>query len=151
MTRYSLADYILSIKSSNQEINSMFGTLAIGGEGTAIGSISLSLTNALYSTETYSTGAWIHNKNLSRSGNVSVTLNQLADQIPTLKRLVNLYYNGVGSSIDQLGLTLSVVDTLGNEIASCIDCFPTKIPDQNFNREAEDQTWVFTAGKITFD
>ena len=143
--RYSLAKYLLSIKSENFEINDIIGSVAIGGEGAAIGSISVKYDNDLWSTEGYSTGGYVQNKNLSRTGSISVEINQLSDKISKFIQLCNISFSGIDDP-----LTLSIIDNDSNQIiASGIDCHIRKIPDQEFKNEASNQTWEFTCGKIT--
>ena len=55
--RYSLANYILSVKPDDPAINAMFGTISIGGEGNAVGSITLETSNDMWQTKGYATGA----------------------------------------------------------------------------------------------
>ena len=43
--KYSLANYILSIEPNDEIIKTYFGTISIGGEGSAVGSISMNITN----------------------------------------------------------------------------------------------------------
>ena len=143
--RYSLANYIVSI-TPNDNAMKIFGTISIGGEGSYLDSINLSLANNLYDTTSYSTGAWVHDKNLAKNGTVSITLNQLSAQVAKFKQMANMLY-----SSDYDGLTITVSDTLGNEVAKAIDCYFIKIPDQDFGQKASNQQWQLTAGKISFN
>lgn len=144
--KYSLADYILTIKPNELNAQAVFGNdISIGGEGDYVGSISLSRQNDMWSTTTFTTGAWIHNKNLSRSGSVSVQLNQLAPQVGRFIQLCNVYYGS-----DYEGFTLTLTDSEQNQIAECIDCYITGIPEQTFGDNAADQTWKFTCGQINY-
>lgn len=142
--RYSLADYILSIKSDDPNLQS-FGTISVGGEGDAIDSISIELDSNMWDTTGFATGAWIHDKNLSRTGKVAITLSQLSDKVAKFVQLAKVFYTG-----DFEGLTMSVTDSSGQEVALCEDCYVVKIPRQDFAARAANQTWTFTAGKITF-
>lgn len=155
MYRYSLADYILSITApANEElrialgINNSDSSFTIGGDGDAIGSISLNLSNNLYSTEGFVTGAWIHSKNLSRVGTCSVQLSQLAPQITKLKVLFNVMYRS--PSMQDVGITMTL--TAGNEIVATMnDCVLQAIPSQEFGNTAGNQTWQFSCGEIIFN
>lgn len=142
--RYSLADYILSIKSDDPNLQS-FGTISVGGEGDAIDSISVELDNNMWDTTGFATGAWIHDKNLSRTGKVTITLSQLSDKVAKFVQLAKVFYTG-----DFEGLTMSVTDSSGQEVALCEDCYVVKIPRQDFASRAANQAWTFTAGRITF-
>lgn len=141
--KYSLANYILSIDADDAAIRSMFGAISIGGEGDAIGSISLSV-GEMWSTKGYATGAWVHEKSLDRHGTASVSINQLSPTVAKLIQLAKLYYGE-----DYNGFTLTITDISGNKIATCTDCYITGIPQQSFGTSASDQTWSFTCGRIT--
>lgn len=142
--KYSLADYIVSIKPNDSSLKS-FGTISIGGEGSATDSISVELDESLFETTSFATGAWVHDKNLARTGKIKISLSQLSDQIERLIQLARVYYGG-----DYEGMTVAVTDSSGQEIASCIDCYFTKIPAQEFTSKASNQSWELTSGKITF-
>ena len=141
--KYSLADYVLSIKTNDASLKP-FGTITIGGEGTALDSISIDYANDMWETTSFATGAWIQNKNLARNGTIELTLSQLSDQVAKFIQLVNVFRSG-----DYKGLTVSLVDSTGTQIADCVECYFTKIPTQEFGDRAGMQTWRLTAGQIT--
>lgn len=145
MKRYSLATHILSFTSNDNTINDIFGTVSIGGEGSALDSIRIRLNENLWSTQGFATGGWVHNKNLSKAGTVEITINQLTDAVYKFIQLCNTYYAG-----DYEGLTITLSNNDGREICECIDCYIQKIPDQEYASTAQNQTWSFTCGKITF-
>lgn len=146
MKRYSLANYILSIDSNDSDIKSMFGAISVGGEGNYLDTITIGGLPNLWDTTGFATGAWVHNKNLSKVGTVTVNLSQLSDQVAKFKKLCNVYYSG-----DYDGLTLSLTDIQGNKVCTCVDCYIQKIPNQEFAATAGMQSWVFTCGQINFD
>ena len=144
--KYSLASHILSIKPNDPAINSNFGTISIGGEGSALDSIIIRPGNQLWSTQGYPTGGWVHSKNLAKNGTVELSLNQLSDQVVKLVRLCETYYT---ADYDGFTLTLSTND--GTKLCTCTDCYIQAIPAQEFGAQAANQTWTFTCGKITFN
>lgn len=144
--KYSLSDYILSIEPNDYEIKSIFGTISIGGEGSHLDSITLSITNDMWSTDGYATGGWIHNKNLDRHGTATLSINQLSPAVEKFIQLCKMFY-----SKDYEGFTLSISDRNGNKIASCIDSYLVKIPDQVFGSSAANQNWSFTCGQINYN
>ena len=146
MKRYCLADYILSIKPNDPEIDSSFGTITIGGEGSYTDSISLNPLENLYSTTGFATGAWVHDKNLSRVGTAVITLSQLSEQVKKFIMMAETFYAG-----DYDGFTLSVATNTGEKVATCVDCYIQKIPEQSFGKSAATQQWTFTCGKISFN
>lgn len=146
MNKYSLADKILSIKPNDAQINANFGTITVGGEGSYLDSFSVNPSENMFSTQGFSTGAWVHNKNVSRIGTCELSLNQISEQVKKLIMLCETYYSG---EYDGFTLTLSTND--GKRICTCIDCYIQKIPSQNYQPTAQTQTWSFTCGKITFN
>lgn len=144
--KYSLANHILSVKPNDAAIDSMFGTISIGGEGSYLDSINIRKDRAMWNTEGYSTGAWVHNKDMSKIGTVDVSLNQLTDIVAKFITLCETYYTG-----DYEGFTLTVTRNDGTVLCTCIDCYITKIPDQSFTNSASNQTWTFTCGQVNFN
>lgn len=150
MARYSLATYILSIKLP-QEFASQVGlaedsVISVGGEGSYLDSFGFSYDNDLFTTRGDTTGSWVHDKNLSRTGTCTISIHQLSDKVALFKQLMNLYYQ---STNDYDGLHLILEDSLGRKIVDCEDCYFSKMPDQNFGRESENQSWSLTCGRIT--
>lgn len=143
--RYSLANYIISISPTDSALRSMFGTISIGGEGSYLGNISVSQNSNLWSTKGFATGGWVHDKNLDRTGQASLQLNQLSPAIAKLVKLFNIFYAG-----DYAGSTITVTDLNGNKVVNCSDCYIQKVPDQVFGESSENQTWSFTCGRVTF-
>lgn len=147
MARYSLAETIISIKSNDSQINSMFGTISIGGEGSTVGSINTSMNNdSMWSTEGFATGGWVHSKNLDRTGSISVDVNQLAPIVSKLKQLYNVFFSG-----EYDGFTITVSNMSGQKICTGDDCYLKSMPAQNFASSASSQTWTFTCGKLTYN
>lgn len=147
---YSLSDYIVSIKPGDQtpndrELNSAFGTISIGGEGSYVGSVKASQTNDIFTTKGYPSGDWVHNKSLDRTGTVEIGLNQLAEKVGVLVRLVNFYFLD-----DYSGCTITIDNKEGRCVCKAEDCLPVKPADQEYGAEAADQTWTFTCGKVSF-
>lgn len=150
--RYSLASHSVQFATEDEQISKLFGNLQIGGEGNAIGSINVSIDTTLWNTKAYATGAWVHEKNLNRSGKVSLAISQLAPAVAKLITLCNMFYKDVSDGIDDNsidGITINVMEG-SKQIAICEDCYPTKIPSQDFGESSADQTWEFTSGRITF-
>ena len=148
--KYSLADYTLSINIP-QSLQAIFGqSFTIGGRDNATDSISVELDNDQWSTESYATGAYVHNKNYSRTGKVSISMSQLNDAVAKLKRIgMKLYsgdYDGVTLSLDQA----AIGKANDGDVFTATDCYLIKIPAQEFGENAGKQTWTFTCGQITF-
>lgn len=151
--RYSLASHSVKIVSNKPEFITLFDKIQIGGEGNAIGAINVAYDNAMWNTKGYATGAWVHEKNLSRVGKVTISINQLSPTVTKFITCINYFYGDApkneldNNSIE--GLTLTVMQGI-NQIALCEDCYITQIPSQDFGESSADQSWVFTSGCITF-
>lgn len=146
--RYSLANYILSVASDDAKITKLFENVQIGGDGNALSSITIQTTDALWETESFATGAYVHNKNLSRVGTCEISISQLTDAVAKFKTFVNYFYTENGSDAS---ITLTLNDSNNNPVATCKDCYPTQIPAQEFTAKAVEQRWQFTCGSITFE
>ena len=147
MKRYSLANYTLSITPSASVKAQGFSTITIGGTDQYVGSISVGVEQSIWSTSGFATGAWVHNKSLDRTGTISVTVSQLADQVLYFIRLANIYLSGA----DYAGCELSISDNSGNLVASGTDCYPTNIPSISYGSEAGTLTLTWTCGRVTYN
>ena len=148
--RYTLANYTLTITPSAELKAAGFSdTISVGGEGDYIGTITAGNGQSnVWSTTGYATGAWIHTKNLNRTGSISVTVSQLADQVIYFIRLVNTYFTAANVG----GLTMTISDASNNDraVVEAIDCFPTSIPDISYAASAGSLNFEFTCGRLTF-
>lgn len=159
--RYSLADYILSVKipddlrdvfmSATDTTDESSNRINIGGDGSYIGSIKTENNKEMFTTEGDATGSYIHNKSKDKTGKVTIDINQLSDVVLKLTRLVETYYSSDTVS-DGLTLTISKATGSGNsqEVCTCTDCYITKQPDGGWDETAKDMSWVFTCGRITY-
>lgn len=152
MARYSLANYTLAITLPT-DLATPLGlsgqeSLVVGGEGSYLESMTVELDNDMFNTKGDSTGSWVHDKNLSRTGKVNISLNQMSDRVAKFKKIVNIYYQ---SGTDYEGCNLSLADNNGNEIVNCTDCYFVKIPSQEYGSESANQQWSLTCGQIIFN
>ena len=146
--RYSLANYIVTITINDSKVAAIFGDqLQIGGEGSYTDSISVGYSNSLYDIAADKTGSYVFNKNLDKSGTVSISLAQVSDKVAKLRTLFNLY---VTSSEELDTFTITVSSETEGAIATCEDCLLAKMPNQEFDDASKSQTWEFVCGKITF-
>ena len=143
--KYSLSDYTLSISHSYGSY--VQNPITIGGQGSAIGSIEISVDGTLWSTKGYATGAWVHNKNLDRTGTVTISINQLSSSVSYFATICKLYYQNTSDK----PMTLILKGRDQKLIASMGDCYIQKIPSQSFGESANDQSWTFTCGTVTFE
>ena len=142
---YSLGNYIFSIKPNDQTLLDSFNVISIGGEGSYLNTIRIRRNNNLFTTTSYATGGWIHDKNLSRVGTVEITISQLSDAIIKFIRMSEIFFEG-----EYEGFTLTLSKNDGTKVCTCIDCYITTIPEQGFAETSQTQTWSFTCGQINF-
>lgn len=161
--KYSLADYQISVtlpsggnaqalleRSGLQNDSPIFigGAGENGLDGSFVGTISISRSKEVWSTEGDSTGSWVHNKNLDRTGEIKVDITQVSDQIITLAMICNAYQN-LQETVGGLLLTVrNAYDSSLPPIAVAYDCYIKKVPDQDFGDSAKQQSFVFTCGRI---
>jgi len=146
---YSLSNYKLAIQLP-EEFAAKVGlennnTISIGGEGSYLDTLSYSYNSDMYSTKADATGSYVHDKNLDKSGTITINIHQMSPQIALFIKIVNLYYQ---SGNDYEGLQLSLKDLMGQEVMAAESCFFTKIPDQSFGQESDNQSWNITSGRI---
>lgn len=146
MAVYSLADYTVAITKIISEAR--LDSIRIGGQGSMLETISIDRPTNVYETNGDSTGGYVHNKSYNKTGTVSLTLNQLSSNVSKFISLCNIYAR---PDVDiQEGLTMTLTDSQGEIVATCIDCMPQRIPEQSFGSTAATQTWTFTCGIIEF-
>jgi len=144
--KYSLVEYLLTITFPAQMEREMgIKTLTIGGEGSYTDSFEFNQSRDVYSTTGDATGSWIHSKSMDRTGTAAISLSQVSNQIVQLTRLFNLYYN---SDVIDEGVTITLRDNSSKTIATCNDCFITKVPAINIRETPQNRTWTFTCGQI---
>lgn len=161
---YSLADYQLvigipTIIAQNLNLKDEFGNLlnniSIGGpgengEGSFVGKISAKRNKDLWTTEGDYTGSWVHNKNLDRTGEIELEINQISDKVIELIQLCKIY-ESVQTGTE--GLTLTILGSSednGQPLFTGNDCLITKLPDFPLGSEADSLTWTFTCGQILY-
>jgi hypothetical protein len=158
INRYSLADHTVKIAFPNQLL-AVSGTTASGnrvitlggpGEdgisGSFVGQITVARAAETWSTEADATGSWVHNKTLDRHGTVTINIRQVSDAVIQLQMLSQAYES---HDLSVGGMSIQVYSG-NNLIANCDDCYIVKIPDQDYDERAKEQSWSFTAGRITY-
>lgn len=153
---YSLADYILTIEADDPSVRAILsanGKIQIGGDGQYNGGVTVQLATDQVTTAADATGAWVHSMKYDRHGTIDVKLRQISDEVIRFIRICKLYYGSSttnGSDI-RSGLTLTLSKTTDSSfIITGEDCFIQKIPNQDFQADAGEQTWTFTCGRIGF-
>lgn len=154
INRYSLADHLVKV---TLPANVIVGGVNIGGmvlefggpgnnkqTGSFTGEISVERSSDTWTTEGDPTGSWVHNKNLNKTGTVSLQLRQVADDVIRLQMLAQVFENN-----DFPGCNIEVFNG-SDTVARAEDCYISRVPSQVFGDTAAMQTWSWTAGRITF-
>lgn len=162
INRYSLADYIVSIKIPTIG-NFAGGEYKIGGpgdngEGSYLGEIKVTRNADAFTTEGDVTGSWVHNRNLNKTGTVELTIRQVANEVIKLILAANAYEFATNNTpaykgIEGITISISIpqYEDVSTPFVTCEDCMINKIPDQVYGETAATQSWVFTSGRITFN
>ena len=145
---YSLASHIITLDLSSTGLSSIVGTdtISIGGSGSYLDKISISITNNLLSISGDYTGSYVVNKNLNATGSIDITINQMSDQLAKLRTICNLF-----KSNDYDGMTITVKTLDGQLIATAYSCYISKIPNVEFGSSASTQSWSFISGKVVIE
>lgn len=143
--RYSLAEYKLTLTSSNKLTNLLSSPITIGGNGSYLESFSFNYENDIWNTVSDATGSYIHQKNLSKNGIASITTNMLSENAKRFTTIANRY---LIDSNDELQLVLTSNDST-TPIVECKSCYIKRIPQKTFSKETSNETWEFTCGEIT--
>lgn len=152
--RYALSDYELQITfPSAPNGEQRLPDLCIGGpgqngyEGSFLGSIKVTRNNNLWDTDGDPTGSWVHSKNLNRTGTVELDIRQVSDDVLKFAYICSFYESNEQDTLG--GCTIRIVNSYnGLAVAECLDCYITKVPDQNYGASAETQAWTFTSGCV---
>lgn len=162
LNTYSLADYTVTLKYDDANelttppvVKSIIGSgYTVGGpgnngEGSFMGSISVSRNSTLWETSGDHTGSWVHTKNLDRTGKIEIAINQISEDVIKFSQICSAYETIQGKFG---GLQIVVTSANGDQgvVAIGEDCFITQIPEQNLGGTPSDQPWVFTCGRIQF-
>lgn len=163
--QYSLADYQLTIgltnslaerlglrdSSGNLLTNFVIGGPGEDGQGSFVGQIVVNRAENLMTTEGDATGSWVHNKNLNRTGTISIEITQISDQIVTLIQLCQII-ESVQSNMPGLDLTISsAASELATTMVTGRDSYIQKLPDLRLADTAGRLNWVFTCGQIIYE
>jgi len=163
--QYSLADYQLTIGLSEEIARSLgltdaYGNVltnfSIGGpgedkEGSFVGQITVSRAQDLFTTTGDATGSWVHDKNLNRTGTITIDITQISEDIITLVQLCQIF-ESVQTNMPGLELTInSVVSSTSTTMVSGKDCYIQKLPDITYAEQAGRLTWSFTCGQIIYE
>ena len=163
--QYALADYQLKIGLSTEVAQRLglkdnFGNplknFTIGGpgennEGSFVGQIVVSRSTNLFETKGDATGSWVHDKNLDRTGTITLEITQISDDVITLVQLCQIL-ESVQSNLPGLELTVnSVASNVSTTMVTGRDAYIQKLPDITLAEAAGRLSWVFTCGQVIYE
>ena len=161
--RYSLADYIVTIKvPEDTRIDEAIRgkSFTIGGPGVApegkgsfLGQISVERNVNAWDTEGDRTGSWVHNKNNDKTGHCQIDIRQVSDDVIRLSQMSSVYEK-IQEHVP--GVTITITNSYENNsagsniAATCNDCYIEKQPQLILGETAQAQQWIFTCGQVFF-
>jgi hypothetical protein len=160
INRYSLADHVVKISFPNQVLPTATAAstgntvISLGGpgesgEGSFVGKITVERATETWTTDADPTGSWVNNKTLDKHGTVTIDIRQISDAVIQLMMLTSAYETVDDQNSNARGLTINVYSS-NSIVATCEDCYIVKVPSQEYNATANEQTWTFTCGRILF-
>lgn len=156
INRYSLADhrvvvtlpenfYIGSVNVGGKQI--VFGGAGeTGMEGSFMGQISITRNSEMFTTTGDVTGSWVHNKSLDRTGTVELQIRQISDDVVKL-RMICMALEEAETQSDGILIEVYNNDDL---VEKAEDCVIQKQVDDVLGESADNQTWTWLAGRVTF-
>lgn len=156
MKVYSLTDYrvvvILPKKLSNIIGKNSF---TLGGPQSYLESISIRNNEDAFSVKGDSTGSYVHTFNANRTGEVELSINQLATESMLLSKVFSAYFNkkiqdGIYHVLESIEM-IRIINARTNEIvAEAKDSFIKKHTEKKFGNESQYETWTFVSGEVEF-
>lgn len=158
VNRYSLSDHTLKMTFPTYNTNAnglgrisglqlQFGGAGNNGQqGSFVGSISVARSTTTWTTAGDPTGSWVHNKNLDRTGTITLNLRQVSDDVIRLTTIARILENDMSEAA---GFKLEIFSS-NKPVAIAEDCYISQVPNQEYGDTAADQSWTFTCGRITF-
>lgn len=127
--------------------NPNYEQITIGGNGSMVGSVSMSRSNAAFGVTGYADGSYAASYTKNRTGSVSIQLSQASSLVARLTKFVNwceANYNLAES-------TITVLDSMGNIQGYASGVYPDKLPDNTVGESVQNRTFEFSAGVISFE
>lgn len=150
--KYSLSSYILTIHFKDQKMRSIFGEkVSVGGQGSFLESFSFSGSDNMYQVQGDSMGSYVHNKSLDRTGQCSITINQVSD----LNKIFLTFLNSClvsdvtpNEGLTDESVTITLSDANSKLVVTCNDCYLKGRPTLSLGGTATTRTWTFECGEI---
>lgn len=155
--RYSLAlvKAVITIPGYNPK--------SFGGQGSMIGSVTVSRKNDRFSAEGDATGGYVINETLDSTGTCVISIKQFAPLVSTLTNLFNRYDNGYSGSLEEVADSTNFVaeETLnqsatiqlyymGNLVANCEGCY-LNMAELPMEEENGSRDFTFECGSVKFE
>lgn len=149
--RYSLAHVKVQLTINNV-------TRSFGGQGSMIGSITLSRKNERFSSEGDPTGGYVVNETLDKTGTCVISIKQFAPLVSTLTNIFNGYDVATGFEFGEGNLTgeNTLTDSttinvyyMGALVATAKGCY-LNMPELTMEEENGSRDFTFECGEVDF-
>lgn len=127
--------------------NPNYEQIIVGGNGSMMGSISLSRSNSAFAVTGYADGSYTTSYTKNRSGNISLSVSQGSSVINRLTRFINW----CEANPNLAESTITVMDSLGVIQGYASGVYPEKLPDNIVSDSVQNRTFNFSAGVVTFE
>ena len=136
----SLASMNVSIVNDNYD-----ELISFGGGGKQIGSASYSFTNDMFRMNTSADGGYSVSHNASKSGTVSIDIQQTSPVVDTLCK----YILWCRDNPELASATITISDSTGIINVTGVDCVPTSYPGNSVGESAATRNFSFAVGVLT--
>lgn len=134
-------NHVYSLKEVVATIVGPGGAFSLGaGAGVADEAITIQYTGDRNTMQVGPDGYGQHSLNNDRSGTFTVVLQKTS---PTNAQLMLMFNFQTGDAANHGQNTISLVDKNRGDAWTCQQCAFTKAPDQNYQKDAGTNTWVF--------
>lgn len=137
-----------------------------GGQGSMIGSVTVSRKNDRFSAEGDATGGFVINETLDSTGTCVISIKQFAPLVSTLTNLFQAYdleyqNDNIDNSDQEATTNLNLDNTLNNSasiqlyymgtlVASCEGCY-LNMPELTMEEENGSRDFTFECGSVKFE
>lgn len=151
--KYSLAKVKIAMSVPTEDNQN---PITFGGQGSMIGSITISRKSERFSAEGDATGGFVVNENLDKTGTCVLSIKQFAPLVNTLTNIFNAYddasvelENGIDMDAQSQAISIKVFYE-GALLAECNFCF-LNMPELPFEEENGTRDFSFECGEVNLE
>ena len=131
----------MSVSIVNNEYDEL---ISFGGGGNQIGSASYSFEQPMFGMTPTADGGYSFNHNASKSGTISISVQQTSPVVDTLTR----YLLWCRDNPELAAAEITIADNIGIIDVVGVDCLPTSYPDNSLQDTAQARTFTFACGVL---